>query len=241
MIEDPNITTPLKTKQVKIGSEDEPKYGTLMDYWDDATVEKFVELLREYPDLFPTKISELKGILDDLGMMKITLKSDVKPVKQRSYRLNPKYKVKVYKELDKMLAVGIIEPIEEFNWVNPMVVQEKKQKGEICIYVDLRKLNDACVNDPLLTPFTDKVLENVGGQEAYSFTDGFSGYHQINITQEDRRKTTFATQWGCFQYTVMPFGLKSTPTIFSRVVVLHSRNLYTSVWRYISMIGLSLG
>jgi hypothetical protein len=23
------------------------------------------------------------------------------------------------------------------------------------------------------------VLDNVGGQEVYSFTDGFSGYHQI--------------------------------------------------------------
>jgi len=44
-----------------------------------------------------------------------------------------------------------------------MVVQEKKQKGEICICMDLRKLNDACVKDPFLTPFIDEVLENVGG------------------------------------------------------------------------------
>ena len=49
--------------------------------------------------------------------------------------------------------------------------------------------------------------------------DGFSWYHQIKITSKDRRKTTFATEWGCFQYTVMPFGLKNVPTIFSRVVV----------------------
>jgi hypothetical protein len=47
--------------------------------------------------------------------------------------------------------------------------------------VDLRKPNDACLHDPFPTPFTDEVLENVGGQEAYSFTDGFSGYHQIKI------------------------------------------------------------
>jgi len=44
-----------------------------------------------------------------------------------------------------------------------LVVQEKKQKDEIRNYVDLRKLNDACVHDPFLTPFTDKVLDNVGG------------------------------------------------------------------------------
>jgi hypothetical protein len=117
-----------------------------------------------------------------------------------------------------MLEAGIIEPVEESEWINPMVVQDKKTGG-IRICVDLRKLNDACLHDPFPTPFTDEVLENVGGQEAYSFTDGFSGYHQIKIAQEDRYKTTFATEWGCYQYTVMSFGLKNAPTIFSRVVV----------------------
>jgi hypothetical protein len=59
----------------------------------------------------------------------------------------------------------------------------------------------------------------VGGHEAYSFTDGFLGYHQIKIAQEDRHKTTFTTEWGSYQYTVMLFGLKNAPTIFSRVVI----------------------
>ena len=67
-----------------------------------------------------------------------------------------------------------------------------------------------CVNSTMhrAKPFTDEVLDNVGGQEVYSFTDGFSGYHQIRIHTEDRSKTTFAIEWGSFQYTVMPFGLK---------------------------------
>ena len=30
---------------------------------------------------------------------------------------------------------------------------------------------------------------------------------------------TFATEWGCFQYIVMPFGLKNVPAIFSHVVI----------------------
>ena len=117
-----------------------------------------------------------------------------------------------------MLEDGIIEPVEETEWISPMVVQEKKQGG-IRIYVDLIKLNGACLHDPFPTHFIDEVLENVGGQEAYSFTDGFSGYHQIKIAPEDRYKTTFAIEWGSYQYIVMPFGLKNTPTIFSRVVI----------------------
>jgi len=73
-----------------------------------------------------------------------------------------------------MLAEGIIELVEEYDWVSPIVVQEKKQKEEIRICIDLR-LNYLCMHDPFPTPFTDGVLDNVGGQEVYSFTDGFSG------------------------------------------------------------------
>ena len=127
-------------------------------------VRKVTQLLHEYQDLFPTKFSDLKGILGDIGVINIPLKPDAKPMKQRPYRMNPKYKEKVRMELDKMLVAGIIEPIEESEWVSPMVVQEKKTKGEIRICVDLRKLNDACLHDPFPTPFTNEVLDNVGGQ-----------------------------------------------------------------------------
>ena len=87
------------------------------------------------------------------------------------------------------------------------------------ICVDLRKLNDACLHDPFPTPFTDDVLECVRGKEMYSFTDSFFGYYQVRITKEDRHKTTFITEWGWYQYIVMPFGLKNAPAIFSRIVV----------------------
>jgi hypothetical protein len=104
-----------------------------------------------------------------------------------------------------------------------MVVQDKKQGG-IRICVDLRKLNDACLHDPFHTPFTDEVLENVGGHEAYSFTDGFSGYHQIKIAQEDRYNTMFVIEWGSYQYTVMSFGLKNALAIISKVVIVVFKN-----------------
>ena len=113
-----------------------------------------------------------------------------------------------------MLDDGIIEPIEESEWISPMVVQDKKT-SEVQICVDLRKLKDACMHDSFPTPFTYEVIEGVGGQEMYSFTDGFYGYHLIRITKEDPHKTTFVTEWGCFQYTVMPFWMKNVPAIFS--------------------------
>ena len=60
-----------------------------------------------------------------------------------------------------MLEAGIVELVEESEWISPMVVQDKKM-GEVWICVDLRKLNDSCMHDLFLTPFTDDVLEGVG-------------------------------------------------------------------------------
>lgn len=62
-----------------------------------------------------------------------------------------------------MFAARIIESVEESDWVSPMVLQEKKRKGEIRICMDLRKLNNTYVHDPFLTRFIDEVLENVDG------------------------------------------------------------------------------
>jgi hypothetical protein len=80
-------------------------------------------------------------------------------------------------------------------------------------------LNSACVHDMFPTPFSDKVLDQVAGKESYSFTDEFSGYHQVRIIEEDTKKTTFINEWGSFTYNVMPFGLKNSPGVFSWIVI----------------------
>ena len=117
-----------------------------------------------------------------------------------------------------MLDAGIIEPVEESEWIISMVVEDKNI-GQIWICLDQRKLNDASLHDPFPMPFTNEVLEGVGGQEIYSFTDGFLGCHQIRIQKEDIQKMTFVTESGCLQYKVVSFGLNNVPTIFSRLVV----------------------
>lgn len=60
------------------------------------------------------------------------------------------------------------------------------------------ELNKACDHDPFPTPFTEDILESVAGREVYSLTDGFSGYHPVEIAGGDKPKTTFTTEWGSF-------------------------------------------
>ena len=66
------------------------------------------------------------------------------------------------------------------DWISLILVKDKKSRDNK-IYVHLWSLNATCVRDLFATSFTDELLENVGGREAYSFTDIFLRYHQVRI------------------------------------------------------------
>ncbi|PKI73139.1 hypothetical protein CRG98_006481 [Punica granatum] len=53
----------------------------------------------------------------------------------------------------------------------------------------------------------------------FSFMDGFSGYNQIRMAEEDKIKMTFITMWGTFCYKVIPFGLKNAEATYQRAMV----------------------
>lgn len=103
--------------------KENPKLDIIGDYWAKETIAHIVDLLREYQDVFPNSFSKMKGIARELGEMKTTLKEDVNSVKKRPYKINPKYKEKVKEEIDKMSHAGIIEPVEESEWISPILIQ----------------------------------------------------------------------------------------------------------------------
>lgn len=57
-----------------------------------------------------------------------------------------------------------------------------------------------------------------------SLLDGYSGYNQIVVHEDDRDKTTFTTPWGTFHYAKMPFGLKNAGATFQRAMDLAFAN-----------------
>lgn len=61
-----------------------------------------------------------------------------------------------------------------------------------------------------------------------SFLDGFLGYNQIMVHQDDRLKTTFRTKWGTYAYQKMPFGLINAGDTFQRAMDITFRGLIDS-------------
>ena len=84
--------------------------------------------------------------------------------------------------------------------------------------MDFRNLNQLSLKDNYPLPKKDHVLEKVVGANIISMIDGFSGYNQIVVHEDDREKTAFTTPWGTFMYGTMPFGLMNGGGTFQRAM-----------------------
>eukprot|EP00253_Pinus_taeda_P008687 PITA_08687 len=70
----------------------------------------------------------------------------------------------------------------------------------------------------------DHILQRVVGASWMSLLDGYSGYNQIFVHEDDRDKTVFTTPWGTFHYAKMPFCLKNAGATFQRAMDLAFTN-----------------
>jgi hypothetical protein len=52
-----------------------------------------------------------------------------------------------------------------------------------------------------------------------SFLDAYSGFHQIQMSRQDRKHTAFVTMDGIYCYVVMPYGLKNALPTFVRAMI----------------------
>ncbi|MCO5572368.1 hypothetical protein L7F22_026121 [Adiantum nelumboides] len=206
------------SKEVEVVAQEEPileeRLRKMLD--KDLTKEEeedYINMFKRYPHLFNTDYSMIKGV--DVIQHHIDLKPDAKPVAQKLRSLGVVQQEALLTEVNKLLKVGFIYLVTNFEWVSPVVVTPKKDdKWRVC--VDYKPLNAATKRDHFPLPFQDEILNEVAGHERYTICDGYSGYYQICIVEEDKHKTTLITPWGCFAFRVMPFGLTNAPSTFTR-------------------------
>ena len=104
-----------------------------------------------------------------------------------------------------------------------------KPSGDIRIYTNFRDLNKACPKDDFPLPNIDMIIDLIATHEILSLMDGFSGYNQIKIVEEDQHKKVFTTPWGTFCYNMMPFGLKNAGATYQRAMTTIFHDLIHSI------------
>ena len=120
-------------------------------------------------------------------------------------------------KLERMVKLGVIEPVDEpTEWCHPMVLV-RKPNGNIRVCIDLTKLNNQTNREFYELPSVDETLAKLGSQCKFmAKLDANSGYWQLPMDQDSKLKCTFTTPFGRFFPTRAPFGLTSLPEIFSK-------------------------
>ncbi len=76
---------------------------------------QLIILLKEFTGIFAWTYKDLKGTPIDVAQYWIKLDTSVPCTHQIRYQLNPNYATIVKQDIDKLLVVGFIKPIESWN------------------------------------------------------------------------------------------------------------------------------
>lgn len=145
------------------------------------------------------------------------------PIRCRYRPVNPTMEKCLQEQLDAWKKHDVIEESNS-PWNFPLVAVPKKN-GKTRWCIDFRRLNDITQRDAFPLPLIEDNLGRLSGSQWFSGIDGSGAFHVVQIKEEDRGKTAFATPWGQFHFKRMPFGLSNGPATYSRLVQLALKDI----------------
>ena len=130
----------------------------------------------------------------------------------RVYALSEK-ETKFLKEyIDTNVERGFIRPSRS-PAASPLFFVPKANK-ELRPCIDYRILNKNTIRNRYPLPLIPVLLDRVKKAKIYTRLDLRGAYHLVRMREGDEWKTAFKTQFGLFEYLVMPFGLCNAPAAF---------------------------
>ena len=173
------------------------------------TNESLHRLLQDYVDVFR----------DDLGTItpfKATL--SVSPsANPRFHRPQPvPYALRplVEQELERLERAGVLQPVSHSDWAAPV----PKCDGTVRICGDYKlTVNPVLDVDQYPLPRSDDLFATLGGKY-FSTMDLSHAYNQLSLDDHARQFLTINTHRGLYEYTRLPFGVASAPSLFQKTM-----------------------
>jgi len=189
-----NISKPLEenyiikvqeTHNINIGTPESPKYIKLGTSCTKEERDQYTQLFKYFQDVFAWSYNYLKEYDKLVFQHIIPLREGAKHFKQNIRIIIPKVKPLVKIEIEKLEKDGIISPTRHLDWLsNPVVV--KKNIGDIHLCVNFRDINKVNIKENYPLPNMEMLLQQVIGSAIMSMLDGFLGYNQVIVREEDR-------------------------------------------------------
>ena len=169
----------------------------------------------QVPLVHPTTLATLRNMHPTLftgigkfpGTYKLTLRTGASPVIHAPRRAPVHLQGKIREELQKMVTLDVIRPVEEpTDWVSSLTYTVKDDQS-IRVCLDPTDLNRALKRGQHHIPTIEEVTHKLAGATVFSKLDAKSGYWAVQLNEDSQLLTTFNSPVGRFCFKRLPFGL----------------------------------
>ncbi|KAG1651802.1 hypothetical protein GQR58_026737 [Nymphon striatum] len=151
------------------------------------------EIIKNYKDVF-------EGLGEFEGDHHIEIDPSVKPVihapRKVAYSILPKLKETLQSLVERGVIVKEDSPTD---WVNSLVIVEKRSSNKLRICLDPRDLNAAIKRERFRIPTPDDIHSQLSGKTVFTILDEKDGFWHIKLDEQSSKLCTFNTPFGRLQ------------------------------------------
>ena len=187
-----------------------------LDWQVILTVEQNLSL-KQVLDKHSSVFREGLGKLRDVEA-KVYIAQNERPRFRKPYQVSFALRQKVEEELERLPALGVIQPVQFSDWAAP-IVPIMKSDGHVRICGDYKvTVNQAAKLEKYPLPHIEELFASLAGGKLITTLDLSHAYLQVPLDKHSRHFVTINTHKGLFEYKRLPFGVASAPSIFQRVM-----------------------
>lgn len=139
------------------------------------------------------------------------------PVHTRPFSVPDKLRKLLKDELNKLVSLGVLEPILNSAWAFPTFLVPKKDNTARFVS-DFRLLNQLLVDEQHPLPLIKEVLTRRFGFTYVTVLDLTSQFFHFPLTPYASKLCTITTPFGLYRYKRLPMGIKNSPSFAQAVM-----------------------
>jgi hypothetical protein len=156
------------------------------------------------------------------------------PTKASHAGMSPDLLKQANEECEQLIQQGLVSPTNSPWACKAFYVNNRAEqvRGKLRLVIDYKPLNEFLQDVKFPLPTRKSLLQHLSGAVIFSKFDLKSGFWQLGVHPDEQYKTAFCLPNRHLQWKVLPFGLKTAPSLFQQAMlkifrpILHTALVY---------------